>query len=133
MFFCKQKTAYEMRISDLEFRRVLFRSSVTDVTDQPGSDMNFHTLADHIPQHVWMANADGEIFWHNRQWHDYTGLGEEEARGLVWSEITHEAHRERVVNGYLASIRSGEPWHANILLRRHDGDWSWFLAPAAPA
>src|SRR3546814_4616097 len=25
-FFCKQKTAYEMRISDLEFRRVLFRS-----------------------------------------------------------------------------------------------------------
>src|SRR3546814_2305913 len=40
--------------------------SVTDVTDQPGSDMNFHTLADHIPQHVWMAKADGEIFWHNR-------------------------------------------------------------------
>src|SRR3546814_12692248 len=25
-FFFKQKTAYEMRISDLEFRRVLFRS-----------------------------------------------------------------------------------------------------------
>src|SRR3546814_2103362 len=66
--------------------------SVTDVTDQPGSDMNFHTLADHIPQHVWMANADGEIFWHNRQWHDYTGLGEEEARGLVWSAIRSEEH-----------------------------------------
>src|SRR3546814_3331849 len=26
-FFFKQKTAYEMRISDLEFRRVLFRST----------------------------------------------------------------------------------------------------------
>lgn len=94
--------------------------------------MNFHTLADHIPQHVWMANADGEIFWHNRQWHDYTGLGEEEARGLVWGAITHEAHRERVVNGYLASIRSGEPWHDSFLLRRHDGEWRWFLAQAAP-
>src|SRR3546814_1237157 len=94
--------------------------------------MNFHTLADHIPQHVWMANADGEIFWHNRQWHDYTGLGEEEARGLVWGAITHDAHRERVVNGYLASIRSGEPWHDNFLLRRHDGEWRWFLAQAAP-
>src|SRR3546814_19133647 len=27
-FFFKQKTAYEMRISDLEFRRVLFRSNI---------------------------------------------------------------------------------------------------------
>src|SRR3546814_17913620 len=93
--------------------------------------MNFHTLADHIPQHVWMANADGEIFWHNRQWHDYTGLGEEEARGLVWRAITHEAHRARVVNGYLASIRSGEPWHDNFILRRHDGAWRCFLDTAA--
>src|SRR3546814_3096532 len=28
LFFFKQKTAYEMCISDLEFRRVLFRSTV---------------------------------------------------------------------------------------------------------
>lgn len=32
------------------------------------SERQFHTLADSIPQLVWMANADGRIFWINNQW-----------------------------------------------------------------
>src|SRR3546814_7869586 len=34
IFFFKQKTAYEMRISDLEFRRVLFRSKKAAISTQ---------------------------------------------------------------------------------------------------
>src|SRR3546814_10216763 len=34
VFFFKQKTAYEMRISELEFRRVLFRSAYDMVVRQ---------------------------------------------------------------------------------------------------
>jgi PAS domain S-box-containing protein len=37
------------------------------------SERQFRTLADSIPQLVWMAEADGHIFWFNRHWYDYTG------------------------------------------------------------
>ncbi len=37
------------------------------------SERQFRTLADSIPQLVWMAETDGRIFWFNRHWYDYTG------------------------------------------------------------
>jgi len=37
------------------------------------SERQFHTLADCIPQLVWMAEAGGKIFWFNNHWHEYTG------------------------------------------------------------
>src|SRR6202008_2912595 len=42
------------------------------------SERQFHTLADAIPQLVWMADAQGTIYWFNNRWYEYTGrpLGE---------------------------------------------------------
>ena len=37
------------------------------------SERQFHTLADSIPQLVWMAEAGGKIFWFNNHWREYTG------------------------------------------------------------
>ena len=37
------------------------------------SELQFHTLANSIPQLVWMAEANGRIFWVNSQWYEYTG------------------------------------------------------------
>ena len=36
------------------------------------SERQFHTLADSIPQLVWMAEAGGKVFWFNNLWHEYT-------------------------------------------------------------
>src|SRR5262245_38292422 len=32
------------------------------------SERQFHTLADAIPQLVWMADAQGKIYWFNNRW-----------------------------------------------------------------
>ena len=48
------------------------------------SERQFHTLADSIPQLVWMAEPDGRIFWFNRHWYDYTGAPHEAANALDW-------------------------------------------------
>ena len=37
------------------------------------SERQFHTLADSIPQLVWMADAAGKIYWFNSHWHAYAG------------------------------------------------------------
>jgi PAS domain-containing protein len=44
-------------------------------------DEQFRVLADSIPQMAWMANAEGDLFWYNRRWYEYTGTTIEEMRG----------------------------------------------------
>jgi PAS domain-containing protein len=51
------------------------------------SERQFHTLADSIPQLVWMADAGGEIYWFNNYWHAYTGTQIGETSSHDWQAI----------------------------------------------
>src|SRR5688500_13101457 len=44
-------------------------------------EARFRTLANAIPQLVWIADAEGAIHWYNRRWYDYTGTTLEEMQG----------------------------------------------------
>ena len=47
----------------------------------------FRALLDLMPQLVWMANADGYIFWYNRQWYEYTGTTPAQMEGWGWQSV----------------------------------------------
>ncbi len=97
-----------------------------------GLELDFHTLANHIPQLAWMARPDGHIFWYNRRWYEYTGTTLDDVRGSGWVIVHHPDHLQRVAEGFYASLQSGEPWEDIFPLRRHDGEWRWFLSRALP-
>ncbi len=48
------------------------------------TEAQFRTLADCIPQLVWMARPDGYRFWFNRQWYEFTGAKPGESEGNGW-------------------------------------------------
>src|SRR5260370_1156613 len=51
------------------------------------SERQFHTLADSIPQLVWVAEADGRIFWVNSHWYDYTGVPTGDGSAHDWQAL----------------------------------------------
>ena len=51
------------------------------------SERQFHTLADSIPQLVWMAETGGKIYWFNNRWHEYIGTPVEEISSHDWQAI----------------------------------------------
>jgi PAS domain S-box-containing protein len=55
------------------------------------SERQFHTLADSIPQLVWMAGADGKIYWFNNHWHEYTGTSVGETSSHDWQTVLASA------------------------------------------
>src|SRR5262245_9868504 len=60
------------------------------------SERQFHTLADAIPQLVWMAETNGKVFWFNSRWYDYTGqpigdVGLKDWRTILASASLQEA------------------------------------------
>ena len=96
------------------------------------SDERFRALADNIPNLAWMANADGWIFWYNKQWYDYTGTTLEEMQGWGWQKVHHPDHIKSVMEEWSASIKAGELWEDTFPLRGKDGNYRWFLSRATP-
>ena len=93
---------------------------------------DFASLADNMAQLAWIADPTGHIFWYNQQWYDYTGATPEAVMGWGWTRVHDPAQRAGMQERYLASIRTGQPWEDTFPLRRHDGEFRWFLSRARP-
>jgi PAS domain S-box-containing protein len=92
----------------------------------------FTTLADAIPQLAWMAEPDGHIFWYNQRWYEYTGTSLDQMQGWGWEQVHHPNHLGAVVERWQHHLAAGQPWEDTFPLRRHDGEYRWFLSRASP-
>src|ERR1700750_2905711 len=63
------------------------------------SERQFHTLADSIPQLVWMADADGAIYWLNSHWYEYTGRPAGEIDPHGWHAVFGDRWIEALAAG----------------------------------
>jgi PAS domain S-box-containing protein len=95
-------------------------------------DDRFRTIADNIAQLAWTANQLGEGTWYNRRWYDYTGTTFEQMMGRGWETVQHPDHSQRVAAKLKATLERGEEWEDTFPLRRHDGEYRWFLSRAVP-
>jgi len=96
------------------------------------SEQRFRSLAESLPQLVWMADSRGWVYWYNRRWYEYTGTTLEEMRGWGWRKVHHPDHVERVVERIQHAWDAGEPWEDVFPLRGADGHYRWFLSRAIP-
>lgn len=93
----------------------------------------FEQLADTMPQIVWIARADGYHEYYNKAWWDFTGMTWEDARGEGWNVLLHPEDRDRAVERWEHSLKSGEPYDIEYRFRRsQDGEYIWFLGRALP-
>lgn len=96
------------------------------------SQQRFRALADHIPQLAWMTDRDGNIFWYNQRWFEYTGTTFEDVAGWGWQRVHHPDHIERVVARFKRHLAIGQPWEDTFPIRAADGSFRWFLSRAMP-
>ena len=95
------------------------------------SEQQFYTLADSIPQLVWMANADGRIFWVNEQWCEYTGAVEGSGP-RDWQELLAPASRMEVSMRWAKSLRAGTALEMELSLLGRTGQYRPFLTRVVP-
>jgi PAS domain S-box-containing protein len=96
------------------------------------SEERFRALADNIPNLAWMANAEGWIFWYNKQWYDYTGTTLEEMQGWGWQKVHHPDYIDTVTEEWSKSIKEGKPYDNMFPLRGKNGKYHWFLTRVIP-
>src|SRR6266436_3021381 len=87
---------------------------------------------DAIPTLAWSARPDGSAELLNRRWLDYTGLSAEESSDWGWAAALHTEDREKLMDFWRHLLDSGEGGEIEARLRRHDGEYRWFLFRAEP-
>jgi PAS domain S-box-containing protein len=96
------------------------------------SETQLRTLADAVPQLVWMAEPDGHIFWYNQRWYDYTGTSPEQMEGWGWQSVHDPEILPAVIKRWKASLETGEPFEMEFPLKGADGAFRWFLTRVNP-
>ncbi|MES2880724.1 MAG: PAS domain S-box protein, partial [Bacteroidota bacterium] len=96
------------------------------------SEERFGTLADNMENLAWIADGEGWIYWYNKRWYDYTGTTLEEMEGWGWQKVHHPDHVERVLEATKKLWLVNETFELTFPLRRHDGEYRWFLTRGRP-
>ena len=91
----------------------------------------FRTLANSIPQLVWMADPDGRIVWYNDRWYDYTGTTPEQD-GEGWRRVLDPAVLSDVTARWNDSVHTGQPFDMTFPLKGADGTFRPFLTRVMP-
>jgi len=96
------------------------------------SQARFQTLAEAIPQIIWIADASGRTTYINKRWYEMTGQSESEALGTGWVETIHPDDRAPCQEKWQACLRGGETFE--IEYRLHDAvkGYRWYLDRAIP-
>ena len=103
-----------------------------EILRQRQSETVFATLADFVPQMVWMCTPDGLNIYFNQRWVEYTGLTLEESYGRGWNTPFHPDDKQAAWNAWNHAVQTGEEYRVESRLRAADGRYRWFLMRGAP-
>ena len=110
------------RTADLQQVNVVLRAS----------EQEFRTLAEAMPQIVWITRPDGWNIYFNQQWVDYTGLTLEESYGHGWNTPFHPDDQQRTWDAWQRATQNNETYALECRLRRADGAYRWWLIRGVP-
>lgn len=96
------------------------------------SEQEFRSLAESMPQIVWVTRADGWNIYFNQQWMDYTGLTLEESYGHGWNTLFHPEDQQPAWDAWQNAVNNNGIYSIEARLRRYDGEYRWWLVRGMP-
>ncbi|MEG4940579.1 PAS domain S-box protein [Microcoleus sp. F4-D5] len=96
------------------------------------SENRYRSLADAVPQLMWINTADGRLEFCNQHWKTYTGMRPELPLAAPVLHLFHPEDLPAVVAIRTPAIEAGEAYEFECRVRRFDGTYRWHLARLVP-
>jgi PAS domain S-box-containing protein len=96
------------------------------------SEQNLKLIIDTIPALAWSARPDGTADYFNQHYLSFIGFSSAAASGWGWTAAVHPEDQSDLAAIWQAILASEAPGEAEARLRRHDGEYRWFLFRANP-
>ncbi|HEX5055378.1 MAG TPA: PAS domain-containing protein [Gammaproteobacteria bacterium] len=95
------------------------------------SEARFRMMANATPSLTWTADPAGNTTFLSDGWFEYSGLPRQQEL-LDRPDILHPDDMERRQRAWETALREGTPYEIEIRMRRHDGEFRWFISRATP-
>ncbi|MEP7266388.1 MAG: chemotaxis protein CheB [Saprospiraceae bacterium] len=92
------------------------------------NEAKFRILSETIPNMIWAAGPDGQKYFFNKYFLDYTGLSYEELKGNGMCNIIFPADLKKDLELWNHSLKTGEDFYMEKRMRHHDGTYRWHLS-----
>ena len=109
----------------------------TDVTDQVAarknieeSEQRFRTLAETLPQLVWMTDEHGNQQYASSRWEQYTGI--DPVGPESWQQMIHPGDLQRIAVAWNNSKTTGKVYRAEVRLKNREGNYRWHFVQGEP-
>ncbi|MEO8413281.1 MAG: PAS domain S-box protein [Ginsengibacter sp.] len=87
------------------------------------SEERFRTLAETLPQLVWVTDANGQQEYASRRWKEYSGIDPVDVE--TWQQILHPEDIEKINNSWAKSLTSGGRYREEVRLKNNQGNYLW--------
>jgi formate hydrogenlyase transcriptional activator len=96
------------------------------------SEARLRKILDTIPTLAWCNLPDGSNDFVNQRWSDYTALSQEDVKRVGCKVAIHPEDLPKWLDEWRTLVASGAGGEIEARLRRHDGDYRWFLIRVEP-
>ncbi|HEY5371744.1 MAG TPA: PAS domain S-box protein [Hanamia sp.] len=96
------------------------------------SESKFRLLADSLPQQIWTADTQGNLFYFNQNVYDYSGLTPDQLEKGGWIKMIHPDDRDDNIKAWTESVKTGKDFLYEHRFLRYDGEYRWQLSRAVP-
>jgi PAS domain S-box-containing protein len=111
--------------------------TVADITERKSaeeklkeSERRFRTLAETLPQLVWITDASGRQEFASVRWKEYSGIEPEDEKS--WNEIVHPYDQGIIGREWKKSLESGVFYKAEVRLKNKAGEYRWHFVQGEP-
>ncbi|MDO3380923.1 hybrid sensor histidine kinase/response regulator [Gilvimarinus algae] len=95
-------------------------------------EKHLRQMCNTLPHLAWLAEPDGQIFWFNDRWYEYTGTTPEQMTGWGWQSLHDPELLPAVLAYYRHCLDSGEPFEMSFPLRSASGEYRTFFTRTTP-
>ncbi|MBK5284853.1 MAG: DUF1993 family protein, partial [Bacteroidia bacterium] len=96
------------------------------------SEKEIRTMAESMPQMVWVTTGESKNIFFNHQWVVYTGLTLEESYGDGWLIPFHEDDKPLARKAWNNAVINLAEYTVECRLRKYDGSYHWWLIRGVP-
>lgn len=96
------------------------------------SEERFRKMSDSAPVMIWLSSLDGNRYWFNKAWLNFTGRSIDDNAGNQWPTNIHPEDQEACLRRYKTRFASRREFQIEYRFQRHDGAWRWLLDHGTP-
>lgn len=96
------------------------------------SEQTFRNLADSVPQLVWMANAEGAVYYYNKRIHEYSIKVDAEQEVWEWGTLLHPEDEAKTVTTWQDAVLTGTQYEMEHRVQMKDRSFRWHLSRGYP-